>query len=312
MKRILPSLLLVAIAASAEEVRLRWALAEGEHRIRSSVTQRISVTPPGQAPIEIDAETEETWKAAIRDGGESWRLSLSWERLRVREAGGEWTEVDPEKPGAGWAEERLRALRALTFDMVLAPDGRVRSCTAKRLDVAAPPGLPQDVHDAMWDPTGLAKTLRAMWVRLPPVLPGPEETVQVEDAEAGVRRLREWKRKPDDERVLTDEGRKALGLAGRTWGRRPDEVLFTAAFPDGAPQPARDTAAAISPDVVSVLWEEAGEAGVVDVDLATGLVKGAGVRFKATLAIQVRVGEVIEVWPGEMSIEQVLRIDPPQ
>ena len=55
MKRILPSLLLLAIAASAEEVRLRWALAEGEHRIRSSVTQRISVTPPGQAPIEIDA-----------------------------------------------------------------------------------------------------------------------------------------------------------------------------------------------------------------------------------------------------------------
>lgn len=311
MKRLLP-LLLLAIAASGEEVRLRWALSEGDHRLRSSVTQKLSVTPPGQGPLEIDVETEETWKATVRAAGESWRLSLAWERLRVKEAGGEWTEIDPGMAEGGWAVERLRALRALTFDMVLAPDGRVRSCTATRLDVAAPPGLPEDVHDAMWDPTGLAKTLRALWVRLPPAAPAAEEKIQVEDAEAGVRRLRTWQRKPEDERELPDDGMRALGLAGRTWGRRPDEVMFTGVFPDGAPQPARDTAAAISPDVVSVIWDEAGEYGVVDADLATGVVKGVGIRFRATLRIQVRDGEVIEVWPGETTVEQVLRIDPPQ
>ncbi|GEM_PF-4139858 len=310
--RVTSWLLLLAIAASAEEVRLRWAFTEGDHRVQSNVTQHVSVTPPGQAPLEVDVETEETWKASMRAAGESWRLTLAWERLRVRETGSDWKEIAAEGPEEGWGVARLRALRAIAFDLVLGSDGRVRSCAGRRLDVAAPPGLPDDVHDAMWDPTGLAKTLRAMWVRLPPTLPAAGELVQVEDAEAGVRRLRTWQRRPVDEGALTDQAMRALGLAGRTWGRRAEELLFVGIFPDGAPQPARDTAAAISPDVVAIVWEDAGEYGVVDADLGTGLVHGVAVQFGASLQIQVRAGEVLEVWPGEISIEQVLRIDPPQ
>lgn len=310
--RFLTALLLIAAVASAEEAPLRWAFSEGEHTLRSNVTQHVAVTPPGQAPLSVDVETEETWKASMRAAGESWRLTLAWERLRVREPGGDWKEVDPEGPDEGWGVARLRALRALKFDLVLAADGRVRSCVAERLEVAAPPGLPEDVHDAMWEPTGLAKTLRAMWVRLPPALPEAEDLVQVEDAEAGVRRLRTWQRRPQDPLALTAEAERALGLAGRTWGRRDEEVLFTGIFPDGAPQPSRDTMAAISPDVVAVVWTDANEYGVVDADLGTGLVKGVGVQFGATLQIQVRAGEVLEIWPGETSTEQVLRIDPPQ
>lgn len=310
MKRLLP-ILLLAIAARAEESSLRWALSEGEHRLQSSVFQRISVSPPGQAPLTVRFETEETWKADVRLAGGSWRVSLTWERLRAREEDGVWREVDPAGPDEGWGVARLRALRGLAFDLVLAPDGRVRSCDARRLDLPPPPGLPQDIHDAMWDPTGLAKSIRAMWIRLPPTTPAPGEMVHVEDADIGVRRLRTWQRRPEKDDDLTDPVREVLARL-RRWARADDELMFTAVFPDGAPQPPRDTLATISPDVVSVTWDAANEYGVAEADLAAGVVKGVGVWFHTELLVQVRAGEVLETWQGDCTIEQVFRIDPPE
>lgn len=312
MTRFAPWLLAVALAASADDAPPRWAFTEGDHSLRSNTRQEVSVTPPGQAAFTVAVETEETWKASMRAAGESWRMELRSESLRVRESGGEWRSVAVEGADEGWAVARLRALRGLRFEMVLAPDGRVRSCVAGRLDVPPPPGLPQDVHDAMWDPTGLAKALRAIWVRLPPALPSRGDLVQVEDAEAGVRRVRTWQRRPEDELGLTPAAQGALALAGRTWGRRAEEVLFTGVFPDGAPPTPQDTIATISPDVVSVTWDEAEEYGVIDLDIATGRVKGSCLQFRAALRIQVRAGDVLETWPGETSIEHVLRLDPPR
>lgn len=308
------AVLLAATSIGAEGVAPRWALDPGEHRIRSRVLQRIDATPPGVAPLTVVVETEERWKAAVEAKDGALRLALSWEGLRVREGEtGEWREIDPKRPGANWAEDRLRALRSMAFDLVLSPDGRVVSSEARRLEVAPPPGLPQEVHGAMWDAEGLLAPLRAMWVRLPSAFPAEGQMLSTEDSDAGPRRIRQWRRTPTKrEELETDAMRAARAMAARTWTRTPGkEVVFVGVWPDGAPAVEVDTIAAISPDVVSVTWTDAGEEGVLEADLDTGAVSGVVLRFHAALGIQVRRGDLVEAWEGSLVTEQTLLLDPP-
>jgi len=328
----------------AEGPSPRYALDPGTHRLRTTTLQRVRVEPPGRGVCLVVVETEETWKADVVAEGSDRRLALTWEKLRVKdEATGEWKEVDATKPasdkapagadkgpagadkgpagadkgpaGADWAAARLAALRGKSFEVVLSADGGVRDVKGADLDLAAPPNLPQEVHEAMWRRDRLAASFAEMWVRLPARIPSAEETVETDETDCGVRRLRRWTRlpvaRPGDENASENIAADIRRVPW--WDPKKEAVLYReAVFPAGAPRASRDAMTTISPEVVSAGWDDATEAGTIDIDLATGAVRGAAAAFNARLRLQVRVGEGVETWDGEATVERVLQIDPAQ
>lgn len=308
--------LCLAATALAEEPVPRYALDPGAHRLRATTSQRIRVEPPGRRICLVVVDAEETWKADVFAEGADRRLALSWEKLRVKdEATGDWKEVDATKPAADWASARLVALRGKSFEVVLSPDGGVRDVKGADLDLAAPPDLPDEVHEAMWRRDRLAASFAEMWVRLPAKVPSADETVETDETDCGTRRLRRWTRLPVAR--SGEEGASPEISADITrapwWDPKKDAILYReAVFPAGAPRASRDAVTAISPEVVSAGWDDATEAGTIDIDLATGAVRGAASTFTARLRLQVRVGEGVETWDGEVRVERTLLLDPAQ